>query len=120
MLIKINHLLEKKGLSGLLSSFYQHDLSYANYKKPSENEFHNMALALNKAVFFFPKSVRCLLWSATFVSLALKRKWQCQFVIGAQNYPFISHAWVETEYGVLEDVKSLPEKMAIIVRCPQL
>ena len=119
-LFKMHRLLEKKGLSGVLSNLYAHDLYYSEYRKPSNDELHNLALALNKASFYFSKSVRCLLWSATFVSLALKRKWQCRFVIGAQNYPFISHAWVETWHGVLEDNQNLPKKMAIIVKAPQL
>lgn len=40
---------------------------------------------------------------------------KCRFVVGVQTNPFISHAWVEGENGVVFDRKELPEELAKIV-----
>ena len=88
--------------------------------KPNKKEIKYLAYALDKAVIFFSKDVRCLLWASVYTLMALKKSWPCQLVVGAQNFPFSSHAWCEIEGLVVMDNQDLKSETAIILREPAL
>lgn len=88
------------------------------YTTPTHQELSGLADCLNKACMLFPKRVKCLEWAVTFVLLSIERGWKSNLVVGIQNYPFLSHAWVEFNDQVLFDQKELSTQLAIILTEP--
>ncbi|MCQ6260221.1 lasso peptide biosynthesis B2 protein [Pseudomonas sp. Q11] len=70
---------------------------------------------VNLAILFLWRKTKCLEFAYTVARIAFIHKIKCRFVVGVQTHPFISHAWVEGENGVVFDRKELPEELAKIV-----
>lgn len=117
-LVQVHCLVKLIGFYPLIKSIKRHHRKFSAYAKPSTSELKNLVDCLNKACLFYPVKTKCLEWSATLVLLALKRGWQCNLVIGVQNYPFAAHSWVECDGKVVADRKDLPEDMAVILSEP--
>lgn len=116
LLIKVYFLLKIFGFYNLIESIKRH--SRELYVDKDCKDFLNLAVALNKACFYFPVRVKCLEWAAALTFMGLKRKWKCNIEIGVQNLPFASHAWVTVNGEVLADNPSLPEKLSVILSEP--
>lgn len=82
-----------------------------------ENELELIKIAsnVNLAVFFLWRKVKCLEFSYAVARIAFRHNIKCRFVVGVQTHPFISHAWVEGDNGVVFDRKELPKELAKIV-----
>jgi hypothetical protein len=81
---------------------------------PSREELcHAMDLA---CVFYF-KRVLCLQRSAATVLLLRRHGWAAEMVIGAQIFPFKSHAWVEVGKVIVNDKHYMPEIYQVLERC---
>lgn len=74
-----------------------------------------IASNVNLAVLFLWRKTKCLEFAYAVARIAFIHRIKCRFVVGVQTHPFISHAWVEGENGVVFDRKELPEELAKIV-----
>lgn len=107
-------------------SFYRTIKKFAKYKKnkdfriPSQKEIEEITETLNAACLLYPWKTKCLEWSVALATLCLKARYNCNLVIGVQNPPFYAHAWVECNGMVIADSQQLPQKMATILKEPNI
>jgi len=73
--------------------------------------------AVDTACIWYWKEVLCLQRSAAAACLLKKHGVPAQMVIGAQQMPFRSHAWVEVAGRVVNDKSYTSEMYAVIDRC---
>ena len=73
--------------------------------------------AVNRAISFFPKRVRCLQRSAVTVRMLRKHGIPATFVVGYRPAPFFSHAWVEVNGRVVNDDSGYQRQLTILLRC---
>lgn len=115
-LIRVQYLV-KKGIGPVINSVKSFSKS-ADFVIPTEKEIQQLSDAVDIACSFYVKKVFCLSWAATFALLALKKRWKCNFVIGAQSYPFYAHAWVEIDDKVINDAQQVQDYLTILVKEP--
>ena len=84
---------------------------------PSSLEIERLCHALDLASIWYWKQVLCLQRSAAMVCLLKRRGALAELVIGAQQMPFKSHAWVELDGRVVNDKPYIPEIYAVLDRC---
>lgn len=84
---------------------------------PLFSEVERICYAIDLACIWYWKQVLCLQRSAATVCLLRKSGARAQLVIGAQQIPFKSHAWVELGGQVLNDKSYMPEIYAVLDRC---
>jgi hypothetical protein len=72
---------------------------------------------MDMACIWYPKEVLCLQRSAATACLLKQYGVPAQMVIGAQQMPFRSHAWVEVEGRVVNDKPYTPEIYSVLERC---
>jgi hypothetical protein len=77
----------------------------------------NICSAIDMACIWYWKEVLCLQRSAATACLLKKSGVTAQMVIGAQQMPFKSHAWVEVNGRVVNDKPYTPEMYAVLDRC---
>jgi hypothetical protein len=73
--------------------------------------------AADMACIWYWKEVLCLQRSAATSCLLKSHGIFAQMVIGAQQLPFKSHAWVEVDGRVVNDKTYVPEMYAVLDRC---
>jgi hypothetical protein len=73
--------------------------------------------AADMACIWYWKEVLCLQRSAATSCLLKSQGIFAQMVIGAQQLPFKSHAWVEVDGRVVNDKTYVPEMYAVLDRC---
>ena len=115
--VKVEALLKLRGFAKLVHAI-QKAGNRRSLKVINAPEYHMLTTALNRACFYYPIKTKCLEWAATLTLLALKRGWQCNFVIGVQNMPFMAHAWVEANGMVVADSQNLPDDLSVILAEP--
>lgn len=81
-------------------------------------DIENLQTCLNKACKLFPLKTKCLEWAITLTLIGLKRKWPLNLIIGVQNYPFGSHAWVEVQGKIIGDDPTLRKNLAVVLEEP--
>jgi hypothetical protein len=81
------------------------------------NEIERICLAVDMACIWYWKEVLCLQRSAATACLLKQFGAPAQMVIGAQQIPFRSHAWVEVNGCVVNDKPYTPEIYAVLDRC---
>lgn len=113
-LIKVFVDMRLQGLNHLVQKIKAHK----KIVNAEATNINNLVASLNKACFYFPVRVKCLEWSLALYSLARRHGVNCQFVVGLQNYPFKSHAWIEHENRIIADAPDLNKALAIIIREP--
>lgn len=81
--------------------------SLGNPAAPSRCSYSGEALeicrAVDRAMCFYWKPVRCLQRSVAAARLLRKRKFAAKVVVGCRPEPFCSHAWVEIDNRVIND-----------------
>jgi hypothetical protein len=82
--------------------------------RPSERE---LSYAMDLACVFYFKRVLCLQRSAATAVLLRRHGWKAEMVIGAQLFPFQSHAWVEIDGCVVNDKPYVAEVFQVLERC---
>lgn len=115
-LAKVHRTIKKERINGILSLIKKN--SHSSFYIPTTLEIEKLAAAVDAATVLYPKKTFCLAWAATFVLLALKRKWKCHFVIGIQTTPFYAHAWAECAGKVVNDDPTITQVFSIILREP--
>jgi hypothetical protein len=73
--------------------------------------------AVDLASIWYWKQVPCLQRSAAAVCLLRRHGVAAQMVIGAQQIPFRSHAWVEVGGRVVNDRPYIAEMYAVLEKC---
>ena len=84
---------------------------------PSSDEIERICAAVDLACIWYWKEVLCLQRSAATACLLKKFGVPAQMVIGVQQIPFRSHAWVEVNGRVVNDKPYMPEIYAVLDRC---
>lgn len=115
-LANVHRSIKKERLNGIVNLIKEN--SHSAFYVPAASEIEQLAAAVDAATVLYPKKTFCLAWAATFVLLALKRKWKCQFVIGIQTNPFYAHAWAECSGKVVNDDPAITQVLSIILREP--
>jgi Transglutaminase-like superfamily len=102
---------------GNFSALYDRVRSYPTGKKAkAADAIERICSAVDMACIWYWKEVLCLQRSATAACLLKKYGVPAQMVIGAQQMPFRSHAWVEVAGQVVNDKPYTPEMYAVIDR----
>ncbi len=73
--------------------------------------------AMDMACIWYRKEVLCLQRSAATACLLKQCGVNAEMVIGTQQLPFRSHAWVEVEGTVVSDKPYMREMYAVVDRC---
>jgi Transglutaminase-like superfamily len=73
--------------------------------------------AVDLASVLYPKQVWCLQRSAATAVLLRKYGIPAELVIGVQQVPFKSHAWVEVGGRIVNDKDSVCERFTVLERC---
>lgn len=115
-LARTHYAMKHGGINKILSSIKKAKLT--DIKTPHAHEIAKLAAAVDAAALLYPKKTFCLAWSATFVVLALKKKWPCNLVIGIQTNPFYAHAWAEISDNVINDDPVIAQVLSIILKEP--
>ena len=80
-------------------------------------EAADLSHAADLACVFYFKRVLCLQRSAALAVLLRRHGWNAEMVIGAQLFPFLSHAWVEVEGRVVNDKPHVTHVFQVLERC---
>jgi Transglutaminase-like superfamily len=76
------------------------------YRPPVVDE---ICAVVNLACSYYPKTAACLQRSAVAARMLLRRGVPAHVVIGIQQFPFASHAWVEVHGVVVNDKPKVKE-----------
>src|SRR5712692_4581788 len=113
-LIQFDFYLARKDFAALYNEV--RDCPVAN-KAPSPDAVEQICSAVDMACIWYWKEARCLQRSAATACLLKRHGVAAQMVIGAQQMPFKSHAWVEVGGRVVNDKPYTPEMYAVLDRC---
>jgi hypothetical protein len=91
--------------------------SEVNNVVPIPDAVERICAAVDMACIWYWKRVLCLQRSAATACLLKRYGVPAQMVIGAQQIPFIAHAWVEVDGRVVNDKAYMPEIYAVLDRC---
>jgi len=86
-------------------------------EKPAPDALERICTAVDMAAIWYRKEVLCLQRSAATACLLKERGVNAQMVIGSQQLPFKSHAWVEVEGRVVNDKPYMQEMYSVVDRC---
>jgi hypothetical protein len=84
---------------------------------PKPDTIERINSAIDMACIWYWQEALCLQRSAATACLLKKYGVPAQMVIGAQQMPFKSHAWVEVHGRVVNDKPYTPEMYAVLDRC---
>jgi len=73
--------------------------------------------AMDMACIWYWKEALCLQRSAATACLLRRHGVRAEMVIGAQQIPFKSHAWVEADGRVVNDKPYMSEMYSVLDRC---
>jgi Transglutaminase-like superfamily len=73
--------------------------------------------AVDVAAAFYFKRILCLQRSAAAACLLKECGFPAEMVIGVQQTPFLSHAWVELDGLVINDKPYMAEIYSVLARC---
>jgi Transglutaminase-like superfamily len=83
---------------------------------PPPVEIEAVCHAVDRACIWYWKEVLCLQRSAATACLLRRRGAAAEMVVGTQQTPFMSHAWVELEGQVVNDKPYMQEIYAVLDR----
>jgi transglutaminase superfamily protein len=86
-------------------------------QRPAPDTIEELCSAVDMACIWYWKEALCLQRSAATACLLKEYGVPAQMVIGAQQMPFKSHAWVEVDGRVVNDKPYTPEMYAVLDRC---
>ena len=84
---------------------------------PAPDAVERICSAVDIACIWYWKEALCLQRSAATSCLLKSHGILAQMVIGAQQFPFKSHAWVEVNGRVVNDKSYVTEMYAVLDRC---
>lgn len=119
MLAKVHRTIKRKGILGIIQLIEKYTTQKKLYN-PTSQEIEKLSASVDAASLLYPQKTVCLPWAATYVALALQKKWNIHFVIGVQTKPFYAHAWAETSDGtVINDDPLIAQALSIIFKTPK-
>lgn len=83
----------------------------------SNDAVQRICSGMDMACIWYWKEVLCLQRSAATACLLRRHGIRAELVIGTQQMPFKSHAWVEVGGRVVNDKAYTPEMYAVLDRC---
>jgi len=104
----------RKDFASLYRAVSQHPCAL---RIPIADEVERVCAAVDKACAFYWKQVLCLQRSAATACLLRNYGVRAELVIGTQQLPFNSHAWVEVEGRVVNDRPYVRDVYAVLARC---
>ena len=105
-------------LRGDFASLYRRVRNYPLMNAPScRGPEEKVCAAVDMACIWYWKHVLCLQRSAATACLLKAHGVPAQMVIGSQQMPFKSHAWVEVEGRVVNDKPYMRKMYAVLDRC---
>lgn len=111
-------LLERYLLKRDFAGLYQRVRSCPVARKALEPKaVHKLCEAMDLACIWYWKQALCLQRSAALTRLLRRHGVTANLVIGVQQIPFRSHAWVEVEERVVNDKPYVTEMFAVLDKC---
>ena len=86
-------------------------------RAPAPDVVERICAAIDMACIWYWKEALCLQRSAATTCLLKRYGVPAQMVIGVQQMPFKSHAWVEVDGRVVNDKPYVSEVYAVVDRC---
>ena len=114
LLLHIDWLLQTQGFARVHQLVRSRAVESAHRVRTSEDEFSR---AVNLACVLYFKPVLCLQRSVALTLLLRRYGVDAQMVIGAQLFPFASHAWVEVAGQVINDKPYIKSLFQELERC---
>lgn len=115
LLIRCELVMRLRGFPGL------HELVRRTRVRPKSTTplkpYIELCHGMEVACVFYIKQVQCLQRSAATALLMRRHGWNAEMVIGAQVFPFKSHAWVELHGAVVNDKASILDLYQVLQRC---
>ena len=103
---------------GDFAALYQKVRNHRIAKQPAAFDgVETVCSAIDLACIWYWKEVLCLQRSAATACLLRSHGVSAELVIGAQQMPFRSHAWVEVDGRVVNDKPYVRERYAVLDRC---
>jgi len=87
------------------------------HRPPASDATERICAAVDMACIWYWKEVLCLQRSAATACLLKQFDVPCEMVIGVQQLPFRSHAWVEVNGKVVSDKPYMREMYAVVEKC---
>ena len=81
----------------------------SNGDRDKQQAITAVATAVSRASRYYPRSPACLQRSVALASMLRRRGIAADLQIGVQSLPFKSHAWVEVDGTVINDVPEVRE-----------
>jgi hypothetical protein len=113
-LIRFEYYLACRDFFSLHNAVRNHPL---NPGVPSSYLAERICAAVEIACICYPKNVLCLQRSAAAACLLKRHGIPAQMVIGTQQLPLKSHAWVEVNGDVVNDKPYIREVYPVMDRC---
>ncbi|MDT8068485.1 MAG: lasso peptide biosynthesis B2 protein [Terriglobia bacterium] len=103
---------------GDFAALYQKVRNHGVARQPAAfDAVEGVCSAIDMACIWYWKEVLCLQRSAATACLLRSHGVSAELVIGAQQMPFRSHAWVELDGCVVNDKPYVRERYAVLDRC---
>jgi hypothetical protein len=106
--------LVRRDFGGLYATVRNYPTSQCS---PSPNAIDKICEAVGIACIWYWKAALCLQRSAATACLLRRYGVPAQLVIGVQQLPFKSHAWVEVDGQVVDDKPYIHEIYTVLDRC---
>lgn len=105
-------------LRGNFNALHEKVRRYGIRKQPlASDATERICAAVDMACIWYRKEVLCLQRSAATTCLLRQFGITAEMVIGAQQVPFRSHAWVEVEHRVVSDKPYMREMYTVVETC---
>jgi hypothetical protein len=117
-LIKVESLLKKQGIKGILEALKKEHSSSKVYHSGTEKIIQELSDSVDIACSLYPKKIFCLGWASTFTLVALRNGINADLIIGVQNMPFYAHAWAEVDGNVINDDVQVRNRLTPLLKVP--
>ncbi|MGA8104104.1 MAG: lasso peptide biosynthesis B2 protein [Candidatus Acidiferrales bacterium] len=105
-------------MRGNFAGLYARVRNYPTRQNPPRaNAIDKICGAVGIACIWYWKTALCLQRSAATACLLRRNGVPAQLVIGVQQLPFKSHAWVEVDGQVVDDKPYIPQIYTVLDRC---
>jgi Transglutaminase-like superfamily len=115
LLVKVDLMMRFRSLQAVHSLV--RDQSVAASAAATRPGVEAICRAVDLACVFHVKPVLCLQRSAAATVLLRRCGWDARLSIGAQVFPFKSHAWVEVDGRVVNDKPYVQQIYSVLERC---
>jgi hypothetical protein len=115
LLVKVDLMMRLRSLQAVHSLVREQTV--AGSAAETRPEVEAICRAVDLACVFYVKPVLCLQRSAAATVLLRRCGWDARLSIGAQVFPFKSHAWVEVDERVVNDKPYVQQIYSVLERC---